>query len=62
MKGFSIQTEIEEYSSFEEYVKEAFCMILKCWKKTVEAGGEDAWKKYAADFLKASNMAGIGFG
>lgn len=44
------------------FSKEAFCMIIKCWKKTVETGGEDAWKKYAADFLKASNMAGIGFG
>ena len=37
-------------------------MIVQCWKKSVEDGGGDAWKAYAADFLKASNWAGIGFG
>ena len=41
---------------------EALKTILTCWKKSVEAGGEDAWKTYAADFLKASNWAGFGFG
>lgn len=41
---------------------EALKTILTCWKKSVEAGGEDAWKAYAADFLKASNWAGLGFG
>ena len=41
---------------------EALKTILTCWKKSVEAGGEDAWKTYAADFLKASNWAGLGFG
>ena len=41
---------------------EALKTILKCWKKSVETKGEDAWKTYAADFLKASNWAGLGFG
>ena len=41
---------------------EALKTILTCWKKSVEAGGEDAWKAYAADFLKAFNWAGLGFG
>ena len=41
---------------------EALKVIIRCWKKSVEAGGGDAWKTYAADFLKASNWAGLGFG
>lgn len=41
---------------------EALKTILVCWKKTVAEGGGDAWKKYAADYLKASNWAGLGFG
>lgn len=41
---------------------EALKTIIQCWKKSVEAGGGDAWKTYAADFLKASNWAGLGFG
>ena len=41
---------------------EALKVIIKSWKAAVETGGEDAWKAYAADFLKASNWAGIGFG
>ena len=41
---------------------EALRVIIKSWKGAVEAGGGDAWKTYAADFLKASNWAGIGFG
>ena len=44
------------------FSKEALKMILTCWKKAVEDGGKDAWKKEAAQFLKASNWAGIGFG
>lgn len=36
--------------------------IITCWKKTVAEGGGDAWKKYAAEYLKASNWAGLGFG
>lgn len=44
------------------FSKEALTTIIKCWKKSVEVGGGDAWKDYAADFLKASNWAGLGFG
>lgn len=41
---------------------EALKTIVSSWKKAVENGGGDAWKEYAADFLKASNWAGLGFG
>ena len=41
---------------------EALKTILFCWSKAVAAGGGDAWKEYAAEFLKASNWAGLGFG
>lgn len=41
---------------------EALKTILSCWKKAVDNGGGEAWKEYAADFLKASNWAGLGFG
>lgn len=44
------------------FSKEALITIIKSWKKSVEAGGCEAWKEYAADFLKASNWAGLGFG
>jgi len=44
------------------FSKEALKLILICWKKSVEAGGGDAWKNYTAEFLKASNWAGVGFG
>lgn len=44
------------------FSKEALITIIKSWKKSVEAGGCEAWKEYAADFLKASNRAGLGFG
>lgn len=47
---------------FQNFSGEALKVIIKSWKAAVEAGGEDAWKTYAADFLKASNWAGIGFG
>lgn len=43
------------------FSKEALITIIKSWKRSVEAGGCDAWKEYAADFLKASNWAGLGF-
>ena len=49
-------------STSQLFSKEALKLILISWKKAVEAGGKDAWKDYAADFLKASNWAGIGFG
>lgn len=41
---------------------EALVTILTAWKAAVAKGGQDAWKEYAADFLRASNWAGIGFG
>ena len=46
----------------EIFSAEALKTIIRCWKKSVEAGGGEAWKAYAADFLKASNWAGLGFG
>lgn len=46
----------------ELFSAEALKTIIQCWKKSVEAGGGGAWKAYAADFLKASNWAGLGFG
>lgn len=49
-------------STSELFSKEALKLILICWKKAVEVGGGDTWKNYAAEFLKASNWAGIGFG
>ena len=47
---------------FGAFSAEALKTIIQCWKKSVEAGGGGAWKAYAADFLKASNWAGLGFG
>ena len=41
---------------------EALKIIITCWKKAVDNGGGDSWKKFTADFLKASNWAGLGFG
>lgn len=41
---------------------EALKTIISCWNMAVSEGGEDSWKKYAKDFLKASNFAGLGFG
>lgn len=36
--------------------------IVGCWAKTVENGGGEKWKDYSAQFLRASNWAGIAFG
>ncbi len=44
------------------FSREALKLILSSWKAFVENGGGDTWKTYAADFLRASNWAGIGFG
>lgn len=41
---------------------EALKIILTCWKKYTDKGGGDLWKEYSAEFLKASNWAGLGFG
>ncbi len=53
------------------FSKEALKKIIIAWKKTMDCGNKseanemytnENWKKYAADFLIASNWAGIGFG
>lgn len=49
-------------SNSRMFSAEALKTIIKCWSKSVAEGEKDAWKKYASDFLKASNWAGIGFG
>lgn len=36
--------------------------IVTCWAKAVENGGGEKWKDYSAQFLQASNWAGIAFG
>ncbi|MDO4467274.1 MAG: iron-containing alcohol dehydrogenase [Bacillota bacterium] len=41
------------------FSQKALETIVSCWKKSVEKGD---WKSYAAEFLKASNWAGIAFG
>ena len=46
----------------EIFSERALTIILRCWRDTVAAGDGDAWKKYAADYLRASNYAGIAFG
>jgi 4-hydroxybutyrate dehydrogenase len=44
---------------FSEY---ALKTILVSWSKAVRDGGGEAWKTHSADFLKASNWAGLAFG
>lgn len=46
----------------EMFSAQALRIILRCWKQTLQDGGDDAWKTYAADFLRASSYAGIAFG
>ena len=46
----------------ELFSAKALHLILSCWKDAVAAGGKDAWKKHALEFLRASNYAGIAFG
>ena len=36
--------------------------LLPCWERAVKRGGREAWKEEKADFLRAANWAGIGFG
>ncbi|MGN0363285.1 MAG: iron-containing alcohol dehydrogenase [Bilifractor sp.] len=43
------------------FSESALRLIVSHWKKFVEEGGGEAWKKYKAEFLRASNWAGIGF-
>lgn len=46
------------------FSKEALKTIIACWQSAAadENGIETGWKKYAAEFLKASNWAGMAFG
>ena len=46
----------------EMFSEQALNLILAGWKKAVAAGGNDAWKESAQEFLRASNWAGIAFG
>ena len=46
----------------EMFSEKAMEMILKGWIAATRAGGQDAWKSFAAEFLRASNYAGIAFG
>lgn len=46
----------------EMFSEKALTLILKGWQKAVNAGGGEAWKESAAQFLRASDHAGIAFG
>ena len=46
----------------EMFSERALEILLACWKLSVEEGGGDAWKTYGAEFLRASNYAGVAFG
>lgn len=46
----------------ELFSEKALHLILSGWKAAVAAGGKDAWKTNALNFLRASNYAGIAFG
>ena len=46
----------------ELFSERALEIILTGWRQSAEEGGEDAWKKRGAEFLRASNFAGIAFG
>lgn len=46
----------------EIFSEQALLLILRCWRDAVTQGERDAWKRHAADFLRASNFAGIAFG
>ena len=46
----------------ELFSEQALALILPCWKAAAEADDKAAWKKNAAEFLRASNWAGIAFG
>lgn len=45
----------------ELFSESALDLILEGWKDTVE-NGKESWKQHAAEFLRASNYAGIAFG
>lgn len=46
----------------EVFSEKALELILPCWKAAADSGEKDGWKKYKAEFLRASNFAGIAFG
>ncbi len=46
----------------ELFSEQALALILPCWKAAADSGEKDGWKKYKAEFLRASNFAGIAFG
>ncbi|MDE6949438.1 MAG: iron-containing alcohol dehydrogenase [Lachnospiraceae bacterium] len=46
----------------EMFSEKALNLILKGWQRAVNAGGGEAWKESAAQFLRASDYAGIAFG
>ncbi len=46
----------------ELFSEKALDLILTGWRAAVDNGSRDAWKKFAARFLRASNYAGIAFG
>ncbi len=46
----------------ELFSEKALELILPCWKAAADSGDKNGWKPYAAEFLRASNYAGIAFG
>ncbi len=46
----------------EAFSKNALELILSGWEEAAAAKDDQAWKKHAAEFLRASNWAGIAFG
>ena len=46
----------------EMFSIKALELILSGWKEAVAAGDKESWKKNTAEFLRASNYAGIAFG
>lgn len=46
----------------EMFSQQALALILPCWRAAVDSGDKNGWKRYAPEFLRASNYAGIAFG
>lgn len=46
----------------ELFSEKALELILPCWRAAADSDEKDGWKHYAAEFLRASNYAGIAFG
>lgn len=45
----------------ELFSEQALSLILPCWRAAADSGDKNGWKKYAVEFLRASNYAGIAF-